>query len=181
MQGGSRQFADLLRAAHRAQFPPVSSSLGGNELCAVERCASARPTTCRARCSMAATRQCAAWALRTRRRAVAAPVRRSRWRDTASIPTYRSAAVLAAAQAWRVIASRRVPGLRSTLGRNVRLKISKPQLESNEECRNSRANSAISALQNPRVDIYDYGFTRPRVHRMEYFPCGDLRCACSSP
>jgi serine/threonine-protein kinase PpkA len=72
----------------------------------------------------------------------------------------------------------------STLGRNVALKISKPQLESNEECQEfAREYAAISALQNPAVvDIYDYGFHDGREFiAMEYFPCGDLKMRLQQP
>jgi serine/threonine protein kinase len=71
-----------------------------------------------------------------------------------------------------------------TLGRNVALKISKPALESNNECQEfAREYAAISALQNPAVvDIYDYGFHDGREFiAMEYFPCGDLKMRLQQP
>lgn len=72
----------------------------------------------------------------------------------------------------------------ATLGRNVALKISKPALESNDECQEfAREYAAISALHNPAVvDIYDYGFHDGREFiAMEYFPCGDLKMRLQQP
>src|SRR3984893_4701153 len=72
----------------------------------------------------------------------------------------------------------------ATLGRNVALKISKPALESNDECQEfAREYAAISALHNPAVvDIYDYGFHDGREFiAMEYFPCGDLKTRLQQP
>jgi serine/threonine protein kinase len=72
----------------------------------------------------------------------------------------------------------------ATLGRNVALKISKPTLESGDDCQEfAREYAAISALQNPAVvDIYDYGFHDGREFiAMEYFPCGDLKSRLQQP
>jgi DNA-binding response OmpR family regulator len=72
----------------------------------------------------------------------------------------------------------------ATLGRNVALKISKPTLESGDDCQEfAREYAAISALQNPSVvDIYDYGFHDGREFiAMEYFPCGDLKQRLQQP
>jgi eukaryotic-like serine/threonine-protein kinase len=72
----------------------------------------------------------------------------------------------------------------ATLGRNVALKISKPSLESGDDCQEfAREYAAISALQNPAVvDIYDYGFHDGREFiAMEYFPCGDLKARLLQP
>jgi len=67
------------------------------------------------------------------------------------------------------------------LGRNVALKISKPE---SDECQEfAREYTAISALQHPAVvDIYDYGFHEGREFiAMEYFPCGDLKTRLQQP
>ena len=72
----------------------------------------------------------------------------------------------------------------ATLGRNVALKISKPAIESGDDCQEfAREYAAISALQNPAVvDIYDYGFHDGREFiAMEYFPCGDLKTRLQQP
>jgi DNA-binding response OmpR family regulator len=72
----------------------------------------------------------------------------------------------------------------ATLGRNVALKISKPNIESGSDCQEfAREYAAISALQNPSVvDIYDYGFHDGREFiAMEYFPCGDLKHRLQQP
>ncbi len=72
----------------------------------------------------------------------------------------------------------------ATLGRNVALKISKPTIESGDDCQEfAREYAAISALQNPAVvDIYDYGFHDGREFiAMEYFPCGDLKSRLQQP
>jgi DNA-binding response OmpR family regulator len=72
----------------------------------------------------------------------------------------------------------------ATLGRNVALKISKPAVDSGDDCQEfAREYAAISALQNPAVvDIYDYGFHDGREFiAMEYFPCGDLKSRLQQP
>jgi DNA-binding NarL/FixJ family response regulator len=72
----------------------------------------------------------------------------------------------------------------ATLGRNVALKISKPNREHGDDCEEfAREYAAISALRDPSVvDIYDYGFHDGREFiAMEYFPCGDLKTRLQQP
>lgn len=72
----------------------------------------------------------------------------------------------------------------ATLGRNVALKISKPAVDSSDECQEfAREYAAISALRHPSVvEIYDYGFHDGREFiAMEYFPCGDLKMRLQQP
>ena len=134
----------------------------------------------------AAARECAArGAANSTPRGRRARRARSRWRATASIPptsTCRNTRCCTSSESR--------PGPRytwptaATLGRNVALKISKPQLESSEDCQEfAREYAAISALRNPAVvEIYDYGFHDGREFiAMEYFPCGDLKMRLQQP
>jgi serine/threonine protein kinase len=179
---------DLLRATHAARnCPPiVLIAAGGNELSAVEAMrVGAADYLPRKLLNAQRLANALRSALRTQRRPVAAPVRAVKIARHSVDPAYidlpqysllhklgestRAAVYLAYS---------------STLGRNVALKISKPQLESNEECQEfAREYAAISALQNPAVvDIYDYGFHDGREFiAMEYFPCGDLKMRLQQP
>jgi eukaryotic-like serine/threonine-protein kinase len=179
---------DLLRAAQAARnCPPiVVIATGGNELSAVEAMRSGAVDYL-PRTLLNAQRLANALrgALRTQRRAVPSSVRAVKMARHSVDPAYidlpqysllhklgestRAAVYLAYS---------------STLGRNVALKISKPQLESNEDCQEfAREYAAISALQDPAVvDIYDYGFHDGREFiAMEYFPCGDLKMRLQQP
>jgi eukaryotic-like serine/threonine-protein kinase len=179
---------DLLRAAQAARnCPPiVVIAAGGNELSAVEAMRSGAVDYL-PRTLLNAQRLANALrgALRTQRRAAPSSVRAVKMARHSVDPAYidlpqysllhklgestRAAVYLAYS---------------STLGRNVALKISKPQLESNEDCQEfAREYAAISALQNPAVvDIYDYGFHDGREFiAMEYFPCGDLKMRLQQP
>jgi hypothetical protein len=72
----------------------------------------------------------------------------------------------------------------ASLGRNVALKISKPTIESSDECNEfAREYAAISAVRHRSVvEIYDYGFHDGREFiAMEYFPCGDLKMRLQQP
>jgi hypothetical protein len=72
----------------------------------------------------------------------------------------------------------------ASLGRNVALKISKPIVDSTDECNEfAREYAAISAIRHPSVvEIYDYGFHDGREFiSMEYFPCGDLKMRLQQP
>jgi len=72
----------------------------------------------------------------------------------------------------------------TTLGRNVALKISKPMLDTGNECEEfAREYAAICAVRDPTVvEIYDYGFHDGREFiAMEYFPCGDLKTRLQQP
>lgn len=179
---------ELLRAAHAARnCPPlVVIASGGNELSAVEAmrigAADYLPRTL-----LNAQRLANALrgALRIQRRAAAAPARALRMGrhdiDPAYIdlPQYSLLHKLGESTRAAVYLA-----YSSTLGRNVALKISKPQLGSDEECQEfAREYAAISALQNPAVvDIYDYGFHDGREFiAMEYFPCGDLKMRLQQP
>jgi eukaryotic-like serine/threonine-protein kinase len=180
---------DLLRAAHAARDcpPVVLIAAGGNELSAVEAmrigAADYLPRTL-----LNAQRLANALrgALRTpRRRAVAAPVRAVKMARHSVDPAYIDLPQYSLLHKLGESARAAVYlAYSSTLGRNVALKISKPQLESNEECQEfAREYAAISALQNPAVvDIYDYGFHDGREFiAMEYFPCGDLKMRLQQP
>jgi serine/threonine protein kinase len=179
---------DLLRAAHAARnCPPiVLIAQGGNELSAVEAmrigAADYLPRTL-----LNAQRLANALrgALRTQRRAVAAPVRAVKMARHSIDPAYIDLPQYSLLHKLGESARAAVYlAYSSTLGRNVALKISKPQLESNEECQEfAREYAAISALQNPAVvDIYDYGFHDGREFiAMEYFPCGDLKMRLQQP
>jgi DNA-binding response OmpR family regulator len=179
---------DLLRAAHAARNcpPVVLIAAGGNELSAVEAmrigAADYLPRTL-----LNAQRLANALrgALRTPRRAVAAPVRAVKMARHSVDPAYIDLPQYSLLHKLGESARAAVYlAYSSTLGRNVALKISKPQLESNEECQEfAREYAAISALQNPAVvDIYDYGFHDGREFiAMEYFPCGDLKMRLQQP
>lgn len=73
----------------------------------------------------------------------------------------------------------------ATMGRNVALKISKPETveraESSQEF--AREFAAISAVRHPCVvEIFDYGFHNGMEFiAMEYFPCGDLKTRLQQP
>src|SRR5579862_4433949 len=72
----------------------------------------------------------------------------------------------------------------ASLGRNVALKISKPLVDSADECNEfAREYAAISAVRHRSVvEIYDYGFHDGREFiSMEYFPCGDLKMRLQQP
>jgi serine/threonine protein kinase len=72
----------------------------------------------------------------------------------------------------------------ASLGRNVALKISKPLIDSADECNEfAREYAAISAVRHRSVvEIYDYGFHDGREFiSMEYFPCGDLKMRLQQP
>jgi serine/threonine protein kinase len=72
----------------------------------------------------------------------------------------------------------------ASLGRNVALKISKPMIDSADECDEfAREYAAISAVRHRSVvEIYDYGFHDGREFiSMEYFPCGDLKMRLQQP
>jgi DNA-binding response OmpR family regulator len=179
---------DLLRAAHAARNcpPVVLIASGGNELCAVEAMrVGAADYLPRTLLNAQRLANALRGALRTRRRAVAAPVRAVKMArhsidpDYIDLPQYSLLHKLGESSRAAVYLA-----YSSTLGRNVALKISKPQLESNEECQEfAREYAAISALQNPAVvDIYDYGFHGGREFiAMEYFPCGDLKMRLQQP
>jgi DNA-binding response OmpR family regulator len=179
---------DLLRAAHAARDcpPVVLIAAGGNELSAVEAmrigAADYLPRTL-----LNAQRLANALrgALRTPRRGVAAPVRAVKMARHSVDPAYIDLPQYSLLHKLGESARAAVYlAYSSTLGRNVALKISKPQLESNEECQEfAREYAAISALQNPAVvDIYDYGFHDGREFiAMEYFPCGDLKMRLQQP
>jgi len=179
---------DLLRATHAARNcpPVVLIASGGNELSAVEAMrVGAADYLPRTLLNAQRLANALRGALRIQRRAVAAPVRAVKMArhsvDPAYIdlPQYSLLHKLGESSRAAVYLA-----YSSTLGRNVALKISKPQLESNEECQEfAREYAAISALQNPAVvDIYDYGFHDGREFiAMEYFPCGDLKMRLQQP
>jgi eukaryotic-like serine/threonine-protein kinase len=179
---------DLLRAAHAARNcpPVVVIAAGGNELSAVEAMrVGAADYLPRTLLNAQRLANALRGALRTQRRAVPAPVRAVKMArhsvDPAYIdlPQYSLLHKLGESSRAAVYLA-----YSTTLGRNVALKISKPHLESNEECQEfAREYAAISALQNPAVvDIYDYGFHDGREFiAMEYFPCGDLKMRMQQP
>jgi DNA-binding response OmpR family regulator len=179
---------DLLRETLAArQCPPVVViASGGNELSAVEAmrigATDYLPRTLINAQRVANTFRAA---LRTSRRAVIAPVRAVKLArhsiDPAflDLPQYSLLHKLGESTRAAVYLA-----YSNTLGRNVALKISKPQQDSNDECQEfAREYAAISALQNPAVvDIYDYGFHQGREFiAMEYFPCGDLKMRLQQP
>jgi DNA-binding response OmpR family regulator len=179
---------DLLRAAHATRnCPPiVVIAAGGNELSAVEAMrVGADDYLPRKLLNAQRLANALRAALRTQRRAVAAPVRAVKMARHSVDPAYIDLPQYSLLHKLGESARAAVYlAYSSTLGRNVALKISKPQLESNEECQEfAREYAAISALQNPAVvDIYDYGFHDGREFiAMEYFPCGDLKMRLQQP
>lgn len=172
---------------HRDDMPPVVViASGGNELSAV-RAMRLGAADYLPRTLLNAQRLATALrlALRTRRRPLPARARPTRAPprridpSQLDLPQYAILHKLGESSRAAVYFAHSI-----TLGRNVALKISKPQLESNEECQEfAREYAAISALQNPAVvDIYDYGFHGGREFiAMEYFPCGDLKMRLQQP
>jgi DNA-binding response OmpR family regulator len=179
---------DLLRAAHAARNcpPVVVIAAGGNELSAVEAMrVGAADYLPRTLLNAQRLANALRGALRTQRRAVAAPVRAVKMARHSVDPAYIDLPQYSLLHKLGESARAAVYlAYSSTLGRNVALKISKPQLESSEDCQEfAREYAAISALQNPAVvDIYDYGFHDGREFiAMEYFPCGDLKMRLQQP
>jgi eukaryotic-like serine/threonine-protein kinase len=179
---------DLLRAARAARNcpPVVVIAAGGNELSAVEAMrVGAADYLPRTLLNAQRLANALRGALRTQRRAAPAPVRAVKIARHSVDPAYIDLPQYSLLHKLGESARAAVYlAYSSTLGRNVALKISKPQLESNEDCQEfAREYAAISALQNPAVvDIYDYGFHDGREFiAMEYFPCGDLKMRLQQP
>lgn len=179
---------DLLRAAHATRHcpPVVIIAAGGNELSAVEAMRiGAADYLPRTLLNAQRVANALRGALRTQRHGAAAPVRAVKMArhnvdpSYLDLPQYSLLHKLGESSRAAVYLA-----YSTTLGRNVALKISKPQLESKDECQEfAREYAAISALQNPAVvDIYDYGFHDGREFiAMEYFPCGDLKMRLQQP
>jgi DNA-binding response OmpR family regulator len=179
---------DLLRAVQAARnCPPVLViAAGGNELSAVEAMRiGAADYLPRTLINAQRVANALRAALRTPRRALATPVRAVKVARLSIDPAYIDLPQYSLLHKLGESARAAVYlAYSATLGRNVALKISKPQLEANDECQEfAREYAAISALQNPAVvDIYDYGFHEGREFiAMEYFPCGDLKMRLQQP
>jgi eukaryotic-like serine/threonine-protein kinase len=182
------QGLDLLCAVQAARNcpPVVVIAKGGNELSAVEAMrVGAADYLPRALINAQRVANALRGALRTPRRAVAAPMRAVKIARHSVDPAYIDLPQYTLLHKLGESARAAVYlAYSATLGRNVALKISKPQLESKDECQEfAREYAAISALQNPAVvDIYDYGFHDGREFiAMEYFPCGDLKMRLQQP
>jgi tRNA A-37 threonylcarbamoyl transferase component Bud32/DNA-binding response OmpR family regulator len=182
------QGLETLRATQAArQCPPVVLiAAGGNELSAVQAmrlgAADYLPRTLLNAQRLANALRSALRAPRPVKPAAPQPVKAARHNDDPSyldLPQYSLLHKLGESARAAVYLA-----YSATLGRNVALKISKPELESDNDCQEfAREYAAISALHHASVvEIYDYGFHDGREFiAMEYFPCGDLKMRMQQP